>query len=101
MNRIRLLLIVASIAFGLAGVNAQIVVRTFDEDAIGSPPPNLTFAVARQQTAGKWLVRAEGPNHYMTHLADSAAAGGFSLAVLDTPHPAHMRASVKLKLLDG
>ena len=78
MNRIRaLLLIVAAIAFGLAGVNAQVVVRTFDEDAIGNPPPNLTFAVARQQTAGKWLVRAEGPNHYLMHLADSAAAGGF------------------------
>lgn len=102
MNRIRaLLLIGAAIAFGLAGVNAQVVVRTFDEDAIGSPPPNLTFAVARQQTAGKWLVRAEGPNHYLTHLADSAATGGFSLAVLDVPHPAQMRASVRLKLLDG
>ena len=102
VNRTRAsLLIVASIAFGLAGVNAQVVVRTFDEDAIGSQPPHLTFAVARQQTAGKWLVRAEGTNHYLTHLADSAAAGGFSLAVLDTPHPAQMRASVRLKLLDG
>ena len=102
VNRTRAsLLIVASIAFGLAGVNAQVVVRTFDEDAIGSQPAHLTFAVARQQTAGKWLVRAEGTNHYLTHLADSAAAGGFSLAVLDTPHPAQMRASVRLKLLDG
>ena len=101
MNRIRLLLLVASIAFGLAGVNAQVVVRTFDEDAIGNPPPNLSFAVARQQNAGKWLIRAEGPNHYLTHLADSVAAGGFSMAVLETPHPAQMRASVRLKLLDG
>jgi hypothetical protein len=95
------LLIVTSIAFGLAGVNAQIVVRTFDEDAIGSPPPGLTFAVARQQAAGKWLIRADGSNHYLTHLADPAAGGGFSLAVVDTPHPAQMRASVRLKLLDG
>ena len=102
MNRIRALLLVGvSIAFGLAGVNAQIVVRTFDEDAIGSPPPGLTFAVARQQAAGKWLIRADGPNHYLTHLADAAAGGGFSLAVIDTPHPAQMRASVRLKLLDG
>jgi hypothetical protein len=101
VNRIRLLLLVASIAFALAGANAQVVVRTFDEDAIGSPPPNLTFAVARQQNAGKWLIRAEGSNHYLTHLADSVAAGGFSMAVLDTPHPAQMRASVRLKLLEG
>ena len=62
-------------------------VRTFDEDAVGAPPPGFTFAIARQQAPGRWLVRAEGPNHYVTHLADSAAAGGFSLAVLDTPHP--------------
>lgn len=102
MNRIRaLLLIVVAVAFGLTRLNAQVVVRTFDEDAIGNPPPGLSFAAARQQNAGRWLVRAEGPNHYLTHLADSAAAGGFSMAVLDTPHPAQMRASVKLKLMDG
>ena len=101
MNGIRALLIVIAAALALRGASAQVAVRTFDEDPINSPPLGLTFAAARQQTAGRWLVRAEGPNHYLTHLADPAAAGGFSLAVLDTPHPAQMRASVRLKLMEG
>jgi hypothetical protein len=101
VNRIRALLIVIAIALAFASARAQVIVRTFDEDPVGGTPPGLTFAIARQQTPGRWLVRAEGPNHYLTHLADPAAAGGFSLAVLDTSHPAQMRASVRLKLSEG
>jgi hypothetical protein len=95
------LTIVAVVALALAFASAQVAVRTFDSDPIGSPPPGFAFTVARQQTPGRWLVRAEGANHYLTHLADPAAAGGFSLAVLDTPHPVQMRVSVRLKLTEG
>ena len=80
---------------------AQVAVRTFDDDAIGAPPPGFTFAIARQQAPARWLVRSEGTNRYVTHSADLSAAGGISLAVLDTPHPPEMRASVRLKLTDG
>ena len=85
----------------LASLSAQVSVRTFDEDAVGVPPPGLTFPIARQQVAARWLVRAEGPNRYLAHAADSAAAGGISLAILDTPHPAQARVSARLKLTDG
>ena len=80
---------------------AQVAVRTFDDDGIGLPPPGFTFAIARQQAPARWFVRAEGGNRYVTHVADVTAAGGISLAVLDTPHPPQMRASVRLKLTDG
>jgi len=92
---------VVAAALAIASADAQVAVRTFDEDAVGAPPPGFTFSIARQQTPGRWLVRAEGPNHYLTHVADPAASNGFSLAVLDAPHPAQMRASVRLKLTDG
>jgi hypothetical protein len=99
---IRVLLIVTAIALALSGARAQVAaVRTFDDDPIGNPPLGLTFAVARQPMAGRWLVRAEGTNHYLAHLADAGASGGFSLAVLDTPHPLQMRASVRIKLMEG
>lgn len=102
MSRIRApLTIVAAVALALATVSAQVAVRTFDDDALGAPPPGFTFAIARQQTAGRWSVRGEGANHYLTHQADPVATGGFSIAVLDAPHPAQMRASVRLKLTDG
>lgn len=94
-------MIVVAVGLALASARAQVSVRTFDEDAVGAPPAGFTLAIARQQTPGRWLVRAEGANHYLAHLADAAAAGGFALAVLDAPHPAQMRASVRLKLADG
>jgi hypothetical protein len=102
VTHIRASLITAgAVTCALATLSAQATMRTFDDDAVGSAPPGLTFAMARQQTIGRWLVRAEGSNHYLTHLADTAASGGFALAVLDTPHPAQMRASVRLKLIEG
>lgn len=94
-------MIVAAVGLALASASAQVSLRTFDEDALGGTPGGFTFAMARQQTPGRWLVRAEDANHYLTHLADPAAAGGFALAVLDAPHPAQMRASVRLKLAEG
>lgn len=95
------LTIVAAVILALVSASAQVVVRTFDEDAIGATPPGFTFPIARQQAPARWLVRAEGPNRYLTHLAEPASAGGFSLAVLDAAAPAQMRASVRLKLTEG
>jgi len=102
MARCRTLIVVAAgLVHSLTVVSAQLSIRTFDDDAIGSTPPGLTFSAARQANPGRWFVRADGANHYLTHVADSAAPGGFAMAVLDAPHPLHMRASVRLKLTDG
>ena len=95
------LLIVTAAALTLARVSAQVHLRTFDDDTVGAQPPGFTFATARQQTPGRWLVRSEGSNHYLTHVADAGSSGGFALAVLDVPHPIDMRASVRLKLTEG
>jgi hypothetical protein len=95
------LTLVAVAAFMLVSVSAQISVRTFDDDPIGSAPPGLTFAVARQPTPAKWSVRGDGAARFLMHAADPAASGGFSLAILDMPHPTQMRVSVRLKLVDG
>ena len=95
------LTIVALLALLLGTLRAQVVVRTFDEDAVGAPPPGFAFAIARQQAPARWLVRSDAANRYVIHLADASATGGFSLAVLEAQHPAQMRASVRLKLIDG
>jgi len=95
------LTLVAAAALMLADVSAQVSLRTFDDDPIGSVPPGLTFPVARQQAAAKWSVRADSSGRYLTHAADPSASGGLSLAVLDMAHPSQMRVSVRLKLVDG
>ena len=73
----------------------------FDEDALGAAPSGFVFAIARQQAPARWLVRGDAADHYVTHVADASSAGGFSLAVLDAPQPTQIRASVRLKLIDG
>jgi hypothetical protein len=88
-------------ALMLVNLSAQVSLRIFDDDPIGSAPPGFTFAVARQQMPAKWSVRADGSVRYLMHAADPSASGGLSLAVLDTPHPSQMRVSVRLKLVDG
>jgi hypothetical protein len=94
--------IAASLALLLAAAHAQVVTRTFDDDTAGSPPSGFVFASARQQGPGRWLVRGDAPTqYYVVHPGEASAAGGFSLAVLEPPHPAQMRASVRLKLVDG
>lgn len=75
--------------------------RTFDDDAVGAAPPGFTFTAIRQQTPGRWLVRDEMSRRYLIHLADSGTASGMSVAVLQLPQASRIRASVRLKLLDG
>jgi hypothetical protein len=102
LSPLRISLTIVALLTLLAGtLRAQIVVRAFEEDAVGAPPPGFAFAIARQQAPARWLVRSDAANRYVIHLADASAAGGFSLAVLEAPHPAQMRASVRLKLIDG
>jgi hypothetical protein len=95
------LLVVAALALAVASGSADVGRRSFDQDAIGAPPPGFTFAAARLSTAGRWLVRNDGPNRYLAHLAEGQTGDGFSLALLDGLPPADLRLSARLKLADG
>jgi hypothetical protein len=85
----------------LASASAEVVRRTFDQEAIGAPPPGFSFAAARLPAAGPWLVRADGSNRYLAHPSTPSPTGGFSLAVLDAAPPAELRLSARIKLVDG
>jgi len=91
--------IVAALWISVAA--AEAVLRQFEDDATGAVPAGFTFAAARQQSPGQWTVRADGANHYLAHAADSSAAQGFSLALLDPVHTDDVRVSVRLKLTGG
>ena len=95
------LLVVAAIAVSLASASADVVRRTFDQDAVGAPPAGFSFAAARLPAAGPWLVRADGANRYLVHPSAASPTEGFSLAVLDLAPPAELRLSARIKLVDG
>jgi hypothetical protein len=105
--RDRCLLVVAAVAVAVAAGSADVVQRSFDQDAVGSAPPGFTFAAARLPAAGRWLVRGDaggrdaGSNRYVVHLADEGPTTGFALALLDAPPPADLRLSARVKTVDG
>jgi hypothetical protein len=84
----------------LAAADAVLVLRTFDDDAVDMPPAGFAFSMARQREPGVWAVRGWGPQHYLEHLADAAAAKGLSLAVVG-PAIKDVQVSVKVQLVSG
>jgi hypothetical protein len=75
--------------------------RTFDDDQIGSPPKRFLFPVTREAAPDKWLVRREGDNALLAHLADTSGGSGFALAVLDGPRYGDVTVATRLKLVGG
>jgi hypothetical protein len=75
--------------------------RTFENDAVGSPPKGFLFPVTRGAAPGKWLVQREGGNPVLAHVADANGSGGFALAVLDGPRYGDVVVTARLKLAGG
>jgi hypothetical protein len=73
---------------------------TFDADRAGAAPSGFTLAAMRQEAPGAWLVRREGSNGLLAHLADPDA-GGFALALAPGVAQPDVVASVRLRLSGG
>ena len=92
---------VAALAVALASGVTGDTRRSFDDDPVGTAPPGFSFAAARLPDAGRWLVRADGANHYLLHLADADAGKGFALGLLESRPPQDLRLAARVKLADG
>lgn len=98
----RTLLVAGVIALAtLTRMSADEVLRTFENDAIGSAPSGFVFASARQAAQGVWIVRGDGTNRYLTHSADTSSSGGFALALIAAPLTERVRVSARLRLTNG
>ena len=75
--------------------------RTFEDEPIGRPPKGFLLAVTRDAAPDKWVVRREGGNAVLAHLADANGRRGFALAVLDGPRYGDLIVATRLKLADG
>lgn len=89
-----------AVALLLGGAAAQPAVQTFDNATIGEPPSGFTFAAMRQPAAGTFVVRRQGSNAYVLHLADGAATG-FSFAIAPGEPREDLLVSVRLRLAGG
>jgi hypothetical protein len=89
------------IACGVSVAAGKVTV-TFDDLALGAPPDGFFFAGARQASPGVWEVTGGGSKRHLLHLADpTVTMRGISVAGLNTPAPADIRISTRLRLMDG
>ena len=78
------------------------VTFAFDDAPVGEPPPGFVFAASRQTASGGWHVRGSGTRRHLVHAGDpTMAKGGFSIAVASMAAPADVRATARLRLVDG
>jgi hypothetical protein len=101
VSHLRVAVVAAALAMSVVSGSADEILRTFDQDPIGAAPPGFAFAAARLAGSGRWIVRADGMNRYVAHLADGTATEGFALALVEVTAPQNLRLSARLKLTEG
>ena len=85
-----------------AGVAAQdVVVRTFDDDKVGAPPPGFTFAAGREAAADRWIVKREGTARVLMHDGKPSPPDSFAVAVFLATQYQDVQVSVRLKAIGG
>jgi hypothetical protein len=93
---------IAPVLVALTAAHGSEPVRNFDLDPAGRPPSGLTFRAARDAPPGRWTVQRDGSNGFLVHAGDGAAAGGFSLALLERRTPdAAESISARIRLAPG
>jgi hypothetical protein len=99
-----LLLIVALFVplFMQAATSAQrVVIRTFDEDKVGGPPPGFIAATGRDAAPDGWIVRREGNARFLMHEGRTAPADAFAVAILSAAQYQDVDLRVRIKAIGG
>ena len=96
----RLLVLAAFVQLTAASVQT-VLLRTFDEDAIGAPPPGFAVGAGRDALADGWVVRREGKGRILLHQGAPSPVDGFAVAVLSTAQYQDVELSVRLKAVGG
>jgi hypothetical protein len=96
----RLLVLAAFVQLTAASAQS-VLVRTFDEDAIGAPPPGFAIGAGRDALADGWVVRREGKGRILLHEGRPSPADGFAVAILSNAQYQDVEASVRLKAVGG
>lgn len=79
----------------------RVVLRTFDDDKIGSPPPGFVMAVGREASADRWAVQREGNLRVLAHFAGPAPRDSFAVAIYTGAQYQDVEISVRLKATSG
>lgn len=85
-----------------AAVAAQnVVVRTFDDDKAGAPPPGFALAAGRDAAVDGWTVKREGTARVLVHEGRQSPADSFAVAIFSAAQYQDVQVSVRFKTTGG
>ena len=79
----------------------SVIVRTFEDDIIGAPPPGFLASAGRDALADGWVIRREEKGRVLLHQGRPSPADGFAVAVLSGAGYQDVELSVRLKAVAG
>ena len=94
-------LLALTLFFQVAAAAQAVVIRTFEDDKIGAPPPGFVTAAGREASVEGWSVRREGNGRVLVHEGKAAPADSFAVTVLSGAQYTDVSVSVRFKATGG
>ena len=81
--------------------NPNVVLRTFDDDKVGAPPPGFSLAAGRDAAPDRWSVRRDGNVRALVHEGKASPPDSFAVAILSGAQYGDVEVSVRFKATGG
>jgi len=94
-------LLAMSLFFQAAAAAPNVVLRTFDDDKIGAPPPGFTLAAGREAAADRWAVKRDGNVRALSHEGAASPPDSFAVAIFSGAQYGDVEVSVRFKASAG
>jgi len=96
-----MLLLALSLFLQAAGAAQNVVLRTFDDDKIGTAPAGFAMAAGRDAAPEGWTVKREGTARVLVHEGKPAPVDSFAVAIYAGAQYQDVQVSVRLKATGG
>lgn len=96
-----MLVLALSLFLQAAAALQTIVVRTFDDEKVGTAPAGFAVAAGREAAADGWTVKREGSGRVLVHDGKPSPPDSFTVAILSGAQYEDVQVSVRLKSMGG
>jgi|SRR5688500_2207706 len=96
-----MLLLALSLFLQAAVAAHNVIVRTFDDDKIGAPPPGFAMAAGREAASEGWTVKREGLARVLVHEGRQSPPDSFAVAIFSAAQYQDVQVSVRFKAIGG
>ena len=96
-----MLLLAMSMFLQAAAGLQSVVIRTFDDDKVGTVPAGFAIAAGRDAAAEGWTVKRDGAGRVLVHEGKPSPPDSYTVAVFSTAQYEDVQVSVRFKSTGG